>query len=106
MTDGVVGHPSAGETRCLLEAIPGCEASGPGSTSVRWWTRQERCRTAGELTFEAPLLGTEPVPRYQRMARDASHLHQLGLSVAAVARRLRADHKTAAKAIRWREKQI
>jgi hypothetical protein len=48
-----------------------------------------------------PLLDAELAPTYQRIARDASHLRQLGLSVAAIARHLRVDHKTAAKAIRW-----
>jgi predicted transposase YdaD len=57
------------------------------------------------VSFEVPLLDTEPAPTYQRIARDADHLNQLGLSVAAVARHLRVDHKTVAKAIRWQEDQ-
>jgi hypothetical protein len=52
-----------------------------------------------------PLLDAEAAPAYQRIAREAAHLRQLGLSVTAVAKELRVDHKTAAKAIRWRENQ-
>jgi hypothetical protein len=48
------------------------------------------------LTFDVPLLDAQPAPTYQRIARDASHPRQLGLTVAAVARELRVDQKTAA----------
>jgi hypothetical protein len=87
------------------DARTGTGDSAEPSEARRWWTRQERCRTAGELPFEVPLLDTEPAPIYQRIARDGSHLRQLGLSVAAIARHFRVDQKTAAKAIRWQESQ-
>jgi len=40
-------------------------------------------------------------PAYQRIARKALHLRELGLSDRAVAARLGVADKTAAKAIRW-----
>ena len=77
------------------------EASEEGSNPLRWWTRQERCRTAGELRFDVPLLAAEPAPLYQRIAKEASSLRYLGLNIATVAKHLRVDQKTAAKAIGW-----
>jgi hypothetical protein len=47
------------------------------------------------------LLDTEPAPLYQRVAKEASNLRQLGLSIATIASHLRVDQKTAAKAIGW-----
>ena len=61
----------------------------------------QRIRTAAEVPFEVALLDTSPPPIYQRIARKALHLQELGLSRAAIARRLAADEKTVAKAIRW-----
>ena len=75
--------------------------SAEPSGARRWWTRRERCRTAGELRFDVPLLATEPAPLYQRIAKEASSLRYLGLSIATVAKHLRVDQKTAAKAIGW-----
>jgi DNA-directed RNA polymerase specialized sigma24 family protein len=45
------------------------------------------------------LLETERL--YQRVAREAIHLRELGFSYSAIARRLEVDDKTVAKAIRW-----
>ncbi len=47
------------------------------------------------------LLDTSPPPIYQRIARKALHLRELGLSDAAIARRLGLTDKTVAKGIRW-----
>lgn len=47
------------------------------------------------------LLEAEARPLYQRVAEKALHLRELGLSYCAIARRLEADDKTVAKAVRW-----
>jgi len=51
------------------------------------------------MPFEAALLDTSPPPIYQQIAPKALHLHQLGPSRAAIARRLGVTRKTAAKAV-------
>ena len=43
----------------------------------------------------------EARPLYQRVARKALHLREIGLSQCAIARRLDVDDRTAAKATRW-----
>jgi biotin operon repressor len=48
----------------------------------------------------------ESSPAYQRIAPRAIVLHQLGLSQAAIGRRLGVSDKTIAKAIRWRVEQL
>ena len=58
------------------------------------------CRTAGELSFEAAIVDAEEVPLFLRISQEANHLHQLGLSCAAIARHLDVDDKTVAKAVR------
>ena len=40
-------------------------------------------------------------PLYQQIAKKAAHLRELGLSLAAISRRLEVDDKTVAKAVRW-----
>ena len=67
---------------------------------MRWWTRSQRYRTAGEIPFETAILETEPMPPYRRIAAEVHHLRQLGMSTAAIARYLGVDDKTVAKAIR------
>lgn len=47
------------------------------------------------------LLEAEARPLYQRVARKALHLRELGLSYCAIAKRLQVDDKTVAKAMRW-----
>jgi len=56
-----------------------------------------------ELPFEVVLVETSELPAYQKIARKALHLRELGLSDRAIAVRLGATDKTAAKAIRWLE---
>ncbi len=53
--------------------------------------------------MEIALLRTEEPPRYQRLAQQALHLYELGLSMSAIGRRLGADDKAIAKAIEWLE---
>jgi hypothetical protein len=53
------------------------------------------------MALETILVDTSPPPKYQPIGSKAAHLHQLGLSNAAIARRLDATGKTVAKAIRW-----
>jgi hypothetical protein len=54
------------------------------------------------VPFEVALLETQDPPVYQRIAKDAEKLHQLGLSDSKIARYLGVDDKTGKKAIRWR----
>lgn len=54
-----------------------------------------------EVALEVVLLEAEARPLYQRVARKALHLRELGLSYCAIAKRLQVDDKTVAKAMRW-----
>ncbi len=47
------------------------------------------------------LLETSALPLYQEVAQKAVHLRDLGLSLSAIARKLKVDDKTVAKAARW-----
>lgn len=47
------------------------------------------------------LLERKECPLYQRVARKALHLRELGLSYRAIAQRLEVDDKTVAKSVRW-----
>ena len=49
------------------------------------------------------LVGISEPPAYQKIARKALHLRELGLSDRAIAVRLGVTDKTAAKAIHWLE---
>jgi GTP-sensing pleiotropic transcriptional regulator CodY len=66
-----------------------------------WWTRTQRIRTVAAVPFEMALVETSELPAYQKIARKALHLRELGLSDRAIAVRLGVTDKTAAKAIRW-----
>lgn len=54
-----------------------------------------------QVPFEVPLLDTEAPPIYQRIARKALHLRELGPSFSAIARTLGVTGKTVAKRIGW-----
>jgi CRP-like cAMP-binding protein len=47
------------------------------------------------------LLGAADTPIYQRIARKALHMHELGLSNTAIAMYLGVSDKTVTKAIEW-----
>ena len=83
----------------LLEKPPPEDSSDSGSNSLKWWTRTQRIRTVAEVAVEVALLATEEPPLYQRVAKKALLLKELGLSLAAIARHLEVDDKTVAKAI-------
>ena len=51
--------------------------------------------------MKLPLLETEPPPVYQKIAKEAKHLQELGLNFSRIAEHLGVDHKTVAKGIRW-----
>ena len=70
---------------------------------MRWWTRTQSIRTAATSSFEVALVEISELPAYQKIARKALHLRELGLSDRAIAVRLGVTDKTAAKAIRWLE---
>ena len=94
------------DTLAQLDPAPGSGGSEPGSNSLRWWTRTQRIRTAAALALEMQVGQMESSPAYQRIAPRAIVLHQLGLSQAAIGRRLGVSDKTIAKAIRWRVEQL
>jgi hypothetical protein len=48
----------------------------------------QRSRTPGEIPIEVTLLEAVEPPLYQQIARNALELHQLGLSLSAIAGRL------------------
>jgi hypothetical protein len=66
-----------------------------------WWTRSQRIRTLGEMLFDVPLIDTVDRPLYQKIAEEATHLQRLGLNYAQIARHLKVDDKTVAKALHW-----
>ena len=68
-----------------------------------WWSRTQSIRTAATSPFEVALVETFQLPAYQRIARKALQLRELGLNDRAIAVRLGVTDKTAAKAIRWLE---
>jgi len=72
--------------------------------STKIWTRSQRIRTVAETPFEVALLDTVPPPLYQRIAREAAQLEQLGLNRHRIARRLGVADKTVTKAIAWHRK--
>ena len=53
------------------------------------------------MAFEVELLEAEAPPKYQRIAENALHLHQLGLSNETIAQHIGVDGKTVAKALSW-----
>jgi orotate phosphoribosyltransferase-like protein len=53
------------------------------------------------VPFEVALLDTSPPPVYQRLARKALHLQQLGLCFSDIAGRLGVTDETVAKGISW-----
>jgi transposase-like protein len=55
----------------------------------------------GEIPFEVALLEVEEQPLYQKIASEASQLHRLGMSMNAIAKHLKVDHKSVAKALAW-----
>lgn len=69
--------------------------------ACEWWTRTQSIRTAGVLPFEVAFVETSEPPAYQRIARKALHLRELGLSDRTIAGRLGVTDKTVAKAIAW-----
>jgi len=72
--------------------------------SEGWWTRSQRIRTTAEVPLEVALLDAEQPPTYQRIASEAKHLQELGLTYSRIAGHLGVDHKTVAKGIRWLKK--
>ncbi|MEX1258766.1 MAG: hypothetical protein WEG36_14215 [Gemmatimonadota bacterium] len=104
-TLGDIGRPYYGvrttiDCLVLLKTPPGRGPDG-GSSMLQQWTRTQRIRTAVALPFEVALVDTLDPPTYQLIAAKALHLHELGLSDRAIARRLGVTDKTAAKGIGW-----
>ncbi|MBV9363323.1 MAG: hypothetical protein JO286_03605 [Solirubrobacterales bacterium] len=62
------------------------------------WTRTQRIRTAASIPVEALLIGHGDVPIYLRIADQAKHLRDLGMSDRTIARVLGVSDKTVAKA--------
>ena len=76
-------------------------ANADDRSCEEWWRRTQRIRTAGVAPFEAALFETMEPPVYQRIARKALHLRELGLSDRVIAGRLGVTDKTIAKAVSW-----
>ncbi len=77
--------------------------ASPRPLPSRWWARTRSIRTAATSPFEVALVEASQLPAYQRIARKALHLRELGLSDRAIAVRLGVTDKTATKEIRWLE---
>ncbi|MGH7819286.1 MAG: helix-turn-helix domain-containing protein [Candidatus Binatia bacterium] len=57
-------------------------------------------RTAARIPFEFPVVETDTLFSYQRVAAEAVRLRQLGMSTPTIARALRVTEKTVTKAVR------
>jgi hypothetical protein len=68
---------------------------------MKWWTRSQRIRTAGEVPFEAALFQAS-IPAYRRIAGEVARLRSLNLSLGTIGRHLGVSDKTVAKALRFR----
>ena len=62
------------------------------------WTRTQRIRTAARIPIEAVIVDHADVPVYLKIADQAKHLRDLGISDRAIGRALRVSDKTVAKA--------
>jgi hypothetical protein len=99
-----------------LEVVFGTDSSRSqdGQTPLRkkltvdvfWWTRSQRIRTVGALSFEAHLLEIKPPPTYQRIASRAYQLDRLGLSHRRIAEKLGVTGKTVTKAVSWHRSMV
>src|SRR4029453_6019468 len=67
-----------------------------------WWTRSQPIRTVAQLPLYVDLPHTVPSFLYLQIAENTSKLRRLGMSGCAIARALKADDKTVAKALRQR----
>lgn len=110
-TKGEIGRPyqvarTPLDTLSLLAPRPGQDRPEGGSSSLRSWRRTQSIRTAGSLPFEVALVETSVPPAYQRVARKALHLRELGMSNRAIAGRLGVTDKTIAKAIAWVQSRL
>ncbi len=95
-----VAH-TAIDTFALIEPDGGLDGSDGGSRPLRWWTRTQRVRTGSELPILADLRRPQTRPVYQRIARKAKQMRDLGFSDAAIARRFGVCARTIVKAILW-----
>jgi hypothetical protein len=62
------------------------------------WTRTQRIRTAASIPVEAVIAEGGELPVYLKIADNAKHLRELGMSDRAIARSLGVSDKTIAKA--------
>ena len=97
-----VAHGAAGAVGPARPWLQRGLASPRNRNKIRW-RRTQSIRTAATSPFEVALVETSKLPAYQRNARKALHLRELGLSARVIAGRLGVTDKTAAKAIRWLE---
>jgi hypothetical protein len=94
-----VGSKFAVTSRACQLAKNGCDK--PRFEQAALWTCAQRIRTVAEMPLALALVDAAPLPKYQAIAAKALHLSELGLSQAAIARRLAVTGKTAKKAIGW-----
>ena len=64
-----------------------------------WWTRSQRIRTEGEVPFKAALTEISKVPVYQVIAKQAAHLHLLGMNPNRIAVHLGVDQMAVTRAL-------
>jgi hypothetical protein len=62
------------------------------------WTRTQRIRTAASIPVDAVIAEGGELPVYLKIAHNAKHLRELGMSDRAIARALGISDKTIAKA--------
>ena len=97
----------AGQVRASSERVTFSENYAEGVLYANLcvsWTRSQRIRIAAETPFEIALLDAVQVPPYQRIAPQAQHLWQPGLSCSCIAKHLGVTDKTVAKAISWQNR--
>ena len=101
-----IGNPyfvakSSIDTTALLENTPSENDTDGGSTTLRWWTWTVRIRTAAKVSIQASLLDSLQEPLYQKIAKKSLQFHELGFSYCKIAKLLKVDEKTVAKAVNW-----
>jgi hypothetical protein len=76
----------------------------PAVENEAWWTRSRRIRTTAAMHMEAPILEVQPPPLYQKIAKKAKRLRELGFTQTEIGSRLGVDRWTVGKALRWLRK--
>jgi len=81
--------------------IVACRPESRRFECFAWWRRSQSIRTEGEMLFEVALTGLSKAPVYQEIAKQAEHLHLLGMNPNRIAVHLGVDRATITRALRW-----